>query len=223
MTWQHFSKHVPLPVQPCKAKRISHASGQASGQGLGDQPNHGTLSGQSPDVQPPGPIGIGPLRTPLAASSYTEHPTSASGGCILKETARNCQLVWVGTGPGSHPASSQSQGPGQSPSARLDTTHWWSCRWPVGHPLLGPGCTGHNCTPQFGLWALVGGLWHGIHCYSSNFVVGSQSVGHTAGPGHPQQGICINVCLIHSIVQLKIVDGKAGHPAMTHCIQLCHH
>ena len=81
----------------------------------------------SSDVQPAGPIEIELLGSLWVRVFYTEHPTSVWGGCILKGTgeAQAGQLVYMGYAPGSHPASSQSQGSGQDlpfwPDANLSS------------------------------------------------------------------------------------------------------
>ena len=76
---------ILLPAQPWEARRSSHTLGQASAPDLNGQPHHGTLSEQSPYVQPVEPARIGPLRIPWVGSSYTEQPASVLGGCLLEE------------------------------------------------------------------------------------------------------------------------------------------
>ena len=129
----------------------------------------------------------------------------------------------MGFGPQSHPVSLQSQGSGQGLPFGPDTNHQQSCRWPAEHLLLGPWCAGHSYMPQWGGVAFEGSLLHGSHCHCSDSVGCAQSIGCTSGPRHPQQGVCLNVCLPCPVVQLKIVIDKAGDPSMTCSIQLCHH
>ena len=70
--------------------------------------------------------------------------------------------------------------------------------------------------------AFKGSFLQGLHCHFSDLVVHGQSFGHTPGPRHHHQGICINASLLCLIVQLKIVVGNAGHPLVTYGIQLCY-
>ena len=120
-------------------------------------------------------------------------------------------LVYIGTGQGSHPASLLSM-----------------------LPIVG-GYAGNLQTIPYGVQdmqvvgvclkrthgVLEGDLLHGLQHCCNDSVVCAQSIGHTLGPGHPQQGILSNVGLPCSIIQLKTIIGKAGHPTMAHDIQLC--
>ena len=54
---------------------------------------------------------------------------------------------------------------------------------------------------------LEGGLLQGSYCHCSDSVVCAQSVRHTSGPKHPQQGIPIKGCLPCTVIPLKIVTG----------------
>ena len=74
------------------------------------------------------------------------------------------QLVYTGSSPGSHPASSQSWGSGQGLPFGPDANHQQSWSWPAGHFLLGPGHVGCSYMPQWGWWGLwvwlsVGLIW----------------------------------------------------------------
>ena len=124
----------------------------------------------------------------------------------------------MGTGPGSHPASSQSQGPGRGLPTGPDTNHWWSYRWPADHLLSGQGCAGCSRMPQ---WESQG-LWGWPPAWLTPLLSDvCPKYWALIEPGHHQQGICINVSLPCSIVQLKIIIGKAFHQVMTCSIQLC--
>ena len=71
--------------------------------------------------------------------------------------------------------------------------------------------------------ALTGGLLHGSYSCCTDLEVGVWDIGDAPWPGHPLQGICINISLPCPIIQLKVVTGQAGHPSVTHSIQLeCH-
>ena len=66
--------------------------------------------------------------------------------------------------------------------------------------------------------AFKGSFLHCSDCCGCDSMVYPHDVSHTSGSGHPQQGICIDICLPCSIVQPEVVIGKAGHPSMTHSI-----
>ena len=63
-------------------------------------------------------------------------------------------------------------------------------------------------------------LLHSLHCCSCDCEMNTWVVRHASWPGHPQQSICICVCLTSSEEQLEIVVCQAGNPAMTCCIHL---
>ena len=88
----------------------------------------------------------------------TGQTASAWGGCILKGAAWVWvgQFAWMGTGPRSHPLSSQSPDPGWGLPAGPVTSHRQSYRWPVDHPLPGPRHAGYNCMPQWESWGPPG-------------------------------------------------------------------
>ena len=70
--------------------------------------------------------------------------------------------------------------------------------------------------------AYEGSLLHGSHGHCSDLEVSGQGIGHPPGPGHPQQGIGIDIGFPCPIIQLKIVVGQAAHPSVTCSIQLAH-
>ena len=70
--------------------------------------------------------------------------------------------------------------------------------------------------------AFQGSFLHSSHCHCSDLQVSDQGVGCAPWPGHPLQGIHIDIGLPCPIVQLKVVIGQAGHPSVTHSIQLGH-
>ena len=156
---------------------------------------------------------------------YMGCPTSNWGGCILGGAAAAWvdQSVWRCIGPASHPTSSQLKGPGQVCLLGLmlitggHAGNLWTIPYQVQYAQVVAVCLNEACR------TFEGGLLHGSHHHCCDPVVCVQSIGNISGPGHPLQGICINVSLPCSTVQLKVIIGKAGHPAMTHIIQLCCH
>ena len=108
---------------------------------------------------------------------------------------------------------------------RTGSAHWvWCWLLVVMQVPCGPSPTGSQVTAvcinrTHGVFE--GTLLHSSHCHCSDLVVCAQSIGHTSRPGHPQQSIHINVHFPCSIVQLKIIIGKAGLLTMTHCLTYC--
>ena len=68
--------------------------------------------------------------------------------------------------------------------------------------------------------AFEGSLLCSLHCCSCDLEISTWAVRNTSCPGHPQQGVCIYICLSGLVVQAEIVVCQAGNPAMTGCIQL---
>ena len=218
------SQCVPSSVWPLEANRNGHTSGWTFFWGLSGQSHHGTLSEQSPNMQLARPIELGSPGIPLAEFFYTGCPTQLEVVVLLKELLElrlANQLEWaLAQDPILHPHNHKVQDRvcqlGLMPIisghvGNLQTIPYWVQDVQVTAVYLNRA---HR--------AFKGSLLHGSHHHYSDLVVCVQSIKHTSGPGHPWQGICIIVSLPSSIVQLKVIIGKAGHPAMTHSIQLCH-
>ena len=100
--------------------------------------------------------------------------------------------------------------------------HWcqsypWSCKQLVGCPLSeSRPCADFCYRLQLGLE----GLWrvvscYGLYCCHSDLDMGVWGIRHAPWPGHSWSSPCPKI-------QLKVVIGQAGYPAMTCSIQLGH-
>ena len=148
----------------------------------------GTLWGQSPCVQPVGPVGIGPFGIPLAGFFYTECPTSVWGDCT-------CGAVWSSGG-----SVSLSWHWPRVLSSRLTITRPRTgsahCAWcqlcivmQVTFGLLGPGKHRLQLYASVGLCgALKGGLLLRSHCCCSDLEMGVWGIGHEPQARTPLTG-----------------------------------
>ena len=117
------------------------------------------------------------------------------------------QLVWTVVYPGFHPAVWRWPDSEYDLLAEPDASPPRSYRWPAGCQTATVGIDG-TCR------AFKGSLLHILYCCSCDLEMSTWVVRHTSWTGHPQQGICIYVCLSSLVVQLEIVVCHTG------CVQL---